>query len=49
MIEENTEECQSCSKGMSTSQKGMVVLSFYILLSSIYGTYVLLQDLISLL
>ena len=35
MVEENTEECQSCSKGMSTTQKGMVFLSFYILMNSI--------------
>ena len=48
MIEENKEECQSCSKGMNASQKGMVVLSFYILLSSIYGNYHLIQKLLDL-
>jgi len=48
MVEENTEECQSCSKGMSTTQKGMVFLSFYILISSIYGNYRLIIELLEL-
>ena len=39
--------CKSCSKGMSTSQKGLFVLSLYILGSSIYGTIELIQLIIS--
>jgi hypothetical protein len=36
-------ECQTCKKGLSTTQKSLVVLSFYILISSIYGTIKLIQ------
>lgn len=37
-IEEKSEECQTCKKGYSNVQKGMLLLSIYILISSIYGT-----------
>ena len=36
-------ECKQCKKGLSTTQKSLVVLSFYILISSIYGTIKLIQ------
>lgn len=35
--------CKTCKKGLSPSQKSLVVLSFYILISSIYGTIKLIQ------
>ena len=36
-------QCKQCKKGLNTTQKGLVVLSFYILISSIYGTIKLIQ------
>ena len=35
--------CKQCKKGLSKPQKGLLVLSLYILLSSIYGTVKLIQ------
>jgi hypothetical protein len=35
--------CKQCEKGLSTPQKGLLVLSLYILLSSIYGTVKLIE------
>jgi hypothetical protein len=35
--------CKQCEKGLSVTQKGILVLSFYILGSSIYGTIKLIQ------
>ena len=48
MEEEKKEECKSCKRGLSVGQKSMVVLSFYMLLSSIYGTYIIINELIDL-
>jgi hypothetical protein len=39
--------CKTCKKGLSNTQKGLVVFSFYILISSIYGTYKLIESLIN--
>jgi len=36
-------QCKQCKKGLSTTQKSLVVLSFYILISSVYGTIKLIQ------
>jgi hypothetical protein len=54
IIEENQinsqGECKKCKqKGVSNKQIGMIILGFYVLFSSIYGTIVLfnkLKDLI---
>lgn len=35
--------CKQCKKGLSNTQKWLFGLSFYILLSSIYGTIKFLQ------
>jgi hypothetical protein len=35
--------CNTCKKGLSKTQKLLVGLSFYILISSIYGTIKILQ------
>lgn len=40
--------CKQCKKGLSATQQGMLVLGFYILLSSIVGTIVIAKYLISL-
>jgi hypothetical protein len=48
MEEEKKEDCQSCKKGLSMSQKYMVGISIYIMISGIYGTYKLFELLISL-
>jgi len=42
-IEESTKECSSCKKGVNKIQKGMLVLSLYILGSSVYGTIKLIE------
>ena len=54
LIDENqinsSGECKKCKqRGVSTKQIGLIVLGFYVLFSSIYGTIVLfnkLKDLI---
>jgi hypothetical protein len=40
--------CKQCEKGLSTTQKGLLILGFYILATSVYGTFKLLQLLNSL-
>ena len=40
--------CKTCGKGLTMSQKGLVVLSMYILGSSIYGTIQLIKLLFGL-
>jgi len=47
-MEEEKEECTSCRKGLNTAQKSMVVLSGYILISGVYGTYKLIELIVSL-
>jgi hypothetical protein len=47
---ENTQQqgCKTCKqKGPGAFQIGTIILGFYILASSIYGTIVLVKDLIS--
>jgi len=39
--------CKTCKKGLSNAQKSMVVLGFYILITSIYGTIDLIKYIIS--
>jgi hypothetical protein len=46
MEQEKKEECKTCKKGLSMSQKSMIVLSFYMLLSAIYGTYIIINQLV---
>jgi hypothetical protein len=41
-------ECSTCSQSFSAGQKGMLVLSIYILGSSIYGTVKLFEYVSSL-
>jgi hypothetical protein len=41
-------KCNSCKKGLSNTQIGLVFLSFLILGTSIYGTYSLVLKLISI-
>jgi hypothetical protein len=48
MEEEKKEECKTCNKGLNVSQKSMVVLSVYILISGIYGTYKFIENIINL-
>jgi hypothetical protein len=53
IIEENeinsSGECKKCrQRGVSTKQIGLIILGFYILFSSIYGTIKLFNDLIDL-
>ncbi len=37
------EECSQCKKNLNGVQKGMVVLSIYILIASVYGTIKLFE------
>lgn len=39
-------KCQACKRGMSNTQIGLLVVSAYILISSIYGTIELIKNLI---
>ena len=40
--------CKQCQKGLSTTQKGLVTLSIYILCTSVFGTIELIKYLIEL-
>lgn len=48
MEEQKKEDCQSCKKGLSKSQWSIIGLSIYMLLTSLYGTYILISKLIDL-
>jgi len=48
MEKEKEKECKSCNKGFNKSQKFMIIVSIYILLSCIFGTYKIFQYLGSL-
>ena len=39
-------KCQACKRGMNNTQIGLLVVSAYILVSSIYGTIELIKNLI---
>jgi hypothetical protein len=39
-------KCQACKRGLSNTQIGLLVVSAYILISSIYGTIELIKNLI---
>ena len=39
-------KCQACKTGLSNTQIGLLVVSAYILISSIYGTIELIKNLI---
>ena len=46
--EQQTSECKTCKqKGPGTFQIGTIILGFYILLTSIYGTIELFKDIMS--
>ena len=36
-------ECSTCKKGLNIGQKGTIILSFFMLGTSIYGTVKLIQ------
>jgi hypothetical protein len=40
--------CKQCKKGLSTSQQGMLVVGFYILLASVVGTFTIVKYLVDL-
>jgi|LauGreDrversion4_2_1035121.scaffolds.fasta_scaffold01414_14 hypothetical protein len=42
-MEQNKKECKQCKKGLNNSQISMLVLGFYILGSSVYGTIQLIK------
>jgi hypothetical protein len=42
-----TESCKTCKqKGPGTFQIGTIILGFYVLASTIYGTYTFINDII---
>lgn len=52
-IKENKEStqvtgCNTCKKGLSKSQVGLIFFSMYIFISAIYGTYKILENIINL-
>jgi hypothetical protein len=47
-MEENKENCKTCKGVLNLTQKYLIGLSLYILGSSIYGTAILIQKIISL-
>lgn len=42
------EECKTCARGLNVNQKFIVLFSFYMLSTSLYGTIKLIQLVISL-
>jgi len=47
-MEEEKKECKSCKKGFDPTQKTAVVISVYMLITSIYGNVKLFQYIASL-
>jgi len=47
-MEEKKKECSKCNKGLSKSQWSLFTLSMYLLVSSLYGTYIMISKIISL-
>lgn len=43
-----TKECNQCKKGLSKAQIGMVIFSGYLLVSAIYGTYKIVENLLNI-
>jgi hypothetical protein len=41
-------KCQACKKVFSNTQIGLIVVSVYVLISSVYGTIELIKNLIGL-
>jgi hypothetical protein len=41
-------KCKTCKKGLSKTHIGLVSLSFFILGTSIYGTIILIKNLLSI-
>jgi hypothetical protein len=46
-MDENKKDCKTCNGVLNLTQKYLIGLSLYILGSSIYGTIILIQKLIS--
>ena len=47
-IMKKEKECKSCKQtGPSIKQIGMIILGFYLLFASGYGTYLIVKDIIS--
>jgi hypothetical protein len=40
--------CQTCKKGLSKSQIGLIFFSMYIFASAIYGTYKIIENLVNM-
>lgn len=40
--------CKTCNKGLSTTQKWMMVFAFYMFGSSVYGTIKIIQEIVKL-
>ena len=47
VVTQEKKGCQSCKSGVSKSTWYMLILSFYILFTSIYGTIKLVKEIIS--
>ena len=45
--ENKTEGCNTCKKGLNNNAKWTIILSIYMLITSIYGTIQLFKSLIS--
>lgn len=41
-------ECKQCKKGLSKTQIGMVIFSGYLLVSAIYGTYKIIENVLNI-
>ena len=39
--------CKQCKRGLNTTQKSLIVLSFYVMFAAIYGTIQIVKDLIN--
>jgi hypothetical protein len=42
-----TDGCQTCKKGLSKTQVGLIFFSMYIFASAIYGTYKIIENLMN--
>jgi hypothetical protein len=48
MDKKNVKNCKQCEKGMSSTQKWLIVVSIYVMISAIYGTIEIVKNLYSL-
>jgi hypothetical protein len=45
---EDLKPCKKCNKKISNTQIGLIIFSFYVIFSAVYGTYKIIENLMGL-